>query len=349
MSTASNPSPANPLDMAWPEQDLETVSSCPYCGAAEYRLAHEKVQDWSFGAAPGWWNYWACQQCQAVFLNPRPTAASMGKAYSRYYTHAPTLGKSWPVRLKQRLRNEYWTHALGSPMSPRLGLPGWTGPLVKRLKSRIAEPFGLRQLATLPRGRLIDVGCGNGDTLQIARQLDWQALGIELDGAAVQAARARGLDVVQGGYEALANYAGQADCVMCSHVLEHVHQPLALLRLLLAALKKDGVLLLSAPNASSYLRDEYGDNWRGLEAPRHLAIADLNWLVQWLGAQGFECRQLPSWDVEMRTESERIRRRGVLTLAADVQAAKKALHQRPGPPSAARQDIFQLVCTRSKV
>ena len=62
MSAASNAPPAHPLDAAWPEQDLETVSSCPYCGASEYRLAHEKVQDWSFGAAPGLWNYWACQQ-----------------------------------------------------------------------------------------------------------------------------------------------------------------------------------------------------------------------------------------------------------------------------------------------
>ncbi|MGV8803654.1 MAG: class I SAM-dependent methyltransferase [Polaromonas sp.] len=348
MSSASHPSPASFLDVAWPEQDLETVPGCPYCAASEYRLAHEKVQDWSFGAAPGWWNYWACQQCQAVFLNPRPTAGTIGNAYGRYYTHASVQRSGLSARLKQRLRNEFWSHALGSSIGPRLGLPGWASPVLGLLKSRLAEPFGLRQLATLPRGRLIDVGCGNGDTLQLARQLGWQALGIELDGAAVQAARTRGLEVVQGGYEALAAYEGQADCVMCSHVLEHVHQPLALLRLLLAALKKDGVLLLSAPNASSYLREEYGDNWRGLEAPRHLAIADVTWLVQWLGAQGFECRQLPSWDVEMRTESERIRRRGATTLAADVQAAKKAMHERPGPPSAARQDIFQLVCIRSQ-
>ena len=70
----------------------------------------------------------------------------------------------------------------------------------------------------------------------------------------MQAAQAQGLQVEQGGYELLARYQGQADCLVCSHVLEHVHQPLQLLGLLLAALKPGGVLLLSAPNASSHLQ-----------------------------------------------------------------------------------------------
>lgn len=161
----------------------------------------------------------------------------------------------------------------------------------------------------------------------------------------MQAAQAQGLQVEQGGYELLENYRGQADCLVCSHVLEHVHAPLHLLALLRAALKPGGVLLLSAPNASSHLRRHYGENWRGLEAPRHLAIPDARWLTGWMQGQGFDCTQVASFPLETAIESERMRRRGLTTEPADVQAAKAVLRSM-APATLVEQDVVQLVCTR---
>lgn len=336
----------NLLDESWPLQDLEEVSACPYCGGMDQILVYQNIQDWSFGSAPGHWSYWGCRHCDALFLNPRPSAASIGKAYGSYYTHGAPQVQSFPGSLKQRLRNEYWYHLFGASAGPRLGMPRWTGPMFGLLTPWIAEPFGLRQLAALPKGFLIDVGCGNGDTVKLAGQLGWQALGIELDAAAVQAAQAQGLNVVEGGYEDLSLHEGQADCVICSHVLEHVHHPLRLLRLLLATLRPDGALLLSAPNASSYLRDKYGENWRGLEAPRHLAIPDAAWLIDWLESQGFHCSQWPSFDGVMMTESERITRRAPATAPCDIKAAKKAARM-SAKPVPGKQDMVQIVCTRA--
>lgn len=338
---------ANSLDEAWPAYELEEVSVCPYCSRSDRTLAFQNVQDWSFGSAAGRWNYWRCAHCDALFLNPRPDAGSIGRAYGSYYTHGAAQGQGFLASIKQRLRNEYWSYLFATPAGPRLGLPQWAGPVFGLLKPWIAEPFGLRQLAKLPKGVLIDVGCGNGDTVKLAGQLGWQALGIELDAAAVRAAQARGLNVIQGGYEALSLHEGQADCLICSHVIEHVHQPLNLLRLLLAALKPGGVLLLSAPNASSHLLDRYGENWRGLEAPRHLAIPDAAWLIDWLRSEGFHCSQLPSWDFVMMIESERITRRALDTTPSDIRAAKKAARS-TAKPSMGKQDIVQIVCTRSR-
>lgn len=342
--TSDNP---NPLDESWAQHELEPVSACPYCGGAHRALAYQNVQDWSFGATAGRWNYWRCGDCQALFLNPRPSAASIAKAYGRYYTHGDAPALTFAAAFTQRLRNEYWSQLFATPVVPRLGMPQWTAPLLGLLKPWIAEPFGLRQLAQLPRGVLIDVGCGNGDTVKRAGQLGWQAMGIELDAAAVSAAQARGLNVIEGSYEALSLYVGQADCLICSHVVEHVHQPLKLLRLLLAALKPQGVLLLSAPNAASHLGERYGENWRGLEAPRHLAIPDAIWLMDWLRAQGFNCSQMPSHDVVMAVESERITRRAMKTMPSDVKAGKK-MARTITRPTMSRQDIVQLVCTRAQ-
>ena len=334
------------FEAPWPQEDLEDVADCPYCGSADRSLAYKDVKDWAFGSAPGSWAYWNCNGCRALYLHPRPTAASIGDAYTRYYTHGGDQSGGPLSAFKQRLRNECWSHSLKTSITPRLDIPGWAGWVTAWLKPWIAEPFGLRQWAQLPKGLLIDVGCGNGDKLKLAAQLGWQVQGIELDASAVKAAQAQGLQVTQGGYELLANYQGQADCVVCSHVLEHVHQPLHLLQLLLASLKPQGVLLLSVPNANSFLRHHYGENWRGLEAPRHLAIPDGAWLAEYLRDQGVACTQVASYPLETAMESERIRRRGVSLLPADMHAAKAALRG-VAEPSLAQQDVTQLVCTRA--
>ena len=335
------------FEKSWPFQALESVCTCPYCGDAEKTLTYQGVEDWSFGCAGGRWNYWACDACRALYLDPRPTPASLGNAYGSYYTHVDTTKLSFPAALKQRLKNEYLSVLFGTPITPRLGLHNWTVPLVKLLGHWVSEPFGMRQIVELPRGFLIDVGCGNGNTLKLARQLGWQTLGIELDSAAVAVARAQGLEVVQGSYEALAHYEGKASCIICSHVLEHVHRPLQLLKLLLGSLTPEGVLLLAAPNAASYVRDHYGENWRGLEAPRHLAIPDAGWLMSWLSEHGFDCTQVPSDDTVMMIESERIRRRGLVTAASDVKAARNLALVKKGP-SLQTQDIVQIVCSKAK-
>ena len=336
------------FEAAWPAKDLEDVDNCPYCGSADRVLAYEAVKDWAFGNAPGSWTYWGCNECSALYLHPRPTAASIGNAYTRYYTHGDGQSGGLLRAFKQRLRNEYWSQSLQASITPRLGIPSWAAWATVWLKPWIAEPFGLRQLVQLPKGLLVDVGCGNGDKLRLAAQLGWQAQGIELDASAVRAAQAQGLDVKHGGYELLANYDGQADCVVCSHVLEHVHQPMHMLQLLLASLKPGGVLLLSVPNANSFLLHHYRESWRGLEAPRHLAIPDGSWLAEYLHSQDFDCTQVPSYPLETAVESERMRRRGASLLPADLGAAKMALHGLP-EPSLAHQDVLQLICVRAQV
>jgi len=327
----------------WPADGMEGVLQCPFCGASGRKLAYADVEDWAFGCAPGRWNYWNCDHCRSLYLHPRPNARTIGAAYSRYYTHVASSGGV--VALKQRVRNEYWSQTWGTSLQPRLGLPTWLGWTLGWLKSYIAEPFALRQWVSQPKGLLIDVGCGNGDKLKQAAQLGWQTLGIEMDASAAQAATAQGLSVLHGGYELLDGYKGHADCILCSHVLEHVHQPVTMLRMLIASLKPQGILLLSAPNASSELRFHYGENWRGLEAPRHLAIPDSSWLINWLRQEGFTCTQVPSYPLETAAESERIRRRVLRREPEDLRAAKACLRDRP-QARLDQQDVVQLVCIR---
>ncbi len=344
MKTSTAP-PAD-LQVAWPASEMEFVGNCPYCGGTENKSAYGEVQDWAFSCAPGRWTYLDCAGCGSLYLHQRPTERSIAKAYASYYTHGQASHQGAMTSLKLRLRHEVWSHAMGVSIPPRLNLPSWAGRGLQPLQSSIVEPFGLRQMARLPKGLLIDVGCGDGQKLELASNLGWKAIGLELDGAAVKAARARGLQVREGGYALLADYAGQADCIVCSHVLEHVHRPLHLLHRLLSTLKHGAVLLLSTPNASSYLRHHYGANWRGLEAPRHLAIASSTWLQNWLEGQGLQCTQVQSFDLECAVESERIARRDDAASALDERSAKQLLARLP-KPTLAHQDAMQLVCVKT--
>src|SRR2546425_8152942 len=100
------------IDRAWPMNGLERVARCPYCNSIKRTLAYSDVQDWSFYVAPGKWTYWSCTQCNSLYLNPRPTLAAVGEAYSTYYTHRVAQNESLMERIKERLRNECWSHWL---------------------------------------------------------------------------------------------------------------------------------------------------------------------------------------------------------------------------------------------
>lgn len=344
--TLLNTTAISQIDLPWPVAGLEAVDRCPYCQSGERTLAHENLQDWSFYGAPGKWNYWACAQCESLYLDPRPTPATIGQAYARYYTHLHAGQASLVQRAKERLVNEFWTHALRVDVRPRLHLPTWLRGILLPLRSRLVEPFQLAELAKLPPGRLVDLGCGNGDMLVLARHLGWEAIGIELDPAAVQSSRVRsGAVVLEGSYPRLREYREGVDCIICSHVLEHVHDPLDMLRTIADALRPDGTLLLSLPNATSLLRQHFGDDWRGLEAPRHLSIPSMRQLTATLTAIGFRVRQRPLTRLWTATESFRIRRRGISPNRQDRAAARR-LARSVAPTNTAQYDFVELVCTR---
>lgn len=271
----------------WPAIELESVNECPYCDSKERTLAYKDVQDWSFYCAPGKWTYWSCKSCEALYLNPRPKEEFIYKAYGSYYTHGDG-DTSFIKKIKEKLRNECYSHWLNTSIEPRLGMAKWWTFASKIFKNRIQIPFGLEQLVALPKGRLLDVGCGNGKTLLLARQLGWDVTGLEIDPKAVAYGKKLGLNVIEGGYDKLKDMGDQFDCVICSHVLEHVHDPKYLIKNLVNIMKNDSTLILGCPNSKSSVLKEYGSFWRGLEAPRHITIPSAKQLKLLLNNEGFK-------------------------------------------------------------
>ncbi len=337
------------IEQSWPLHGLEHVKHCPYCDSSERKIAYTDVQDWSYYAAPGKWDYWDCTRCSSLYLSPRPTPATLARAYRTYYTHrrADGLGRlaSAVERFKERVCNEYWSHQLAAELYPRLHLPRAVHGLLRPLQSRLVEPFETAELLRLSPGRLMDVGCGNGRMLETARRLGWTVMGLDTDPGAVRSARERGLDVLEGSYSRLADCPQQFDCVICSHVLEHVHQPKELLTRLFQALKPGGTVLLSSPNATSPMRYHFGVHWRGLEAPRHLSIPSVSQLAARLKHCGFNVQHHELRRFCTAAESSRIQRRGTRVTRAD-RSVERRLTASAVPSPKQGYDFAQFACTR---
>lgn len=282
----------------WPAQDLEGVERCPVCDSEDRRLLYEGLHDRLFGA-PGRWTVYSCLACGSAYLDPRPTRESIGRAYERYFTHEATgrenlHGLGWWRRVRRAVANGYLNRRFGTDYRPSSRLGGWLLQFVPGPRHSL-DALGRHLPRPAPGMSLLDVGCGNGDFLDIARRAGWRVMGVEPDPVAVEVARSRGLDVRLGTIEALAGMTRAFDVITLSHVIEHVHDPLSLLMRCRMLLRPNGWIWIDTPNLDSFGHRRYGAAWRGLEPPRHLVLFTIGSLTQALRQAGFGRVEWAPW------------------------------------------------------
>lgn len=258
---------------AWPADGLEALGCCPLCSSSRRRKLMKGASDKLFGT-PGRWDYWRCEKCSLVYLDPRPNKASIGSAYKNYRTHNDT-GSSGNNRsdLRAAIRNDYLCWKYGYCFSHRSPL----GRYVMYCLPPTLRWEWDRHARHLPRpvpglDRLLDVGCGGGEFLIQAAAAGWSVEGVDFDERAVAIAKSRGVRVRAGSLEAQGYPSDSFDVVTLSHVIEHVHDPSGLLEECVRILKPGGLLWVATPNASSVGLGLYGKDWHWVHAPHHLML-----------------------------------------------------------------------------
>jgi 2-polyprenyl-3-methyl-5-hydroxy-6-metoxy-1,4-benzoquinol methylase len=260
----------------WGDSDLQVLGECPACRGKERSLMFSGLRDLAFATAPGEWKMWRCGACDAAYLDPRPAPSSIGKAYSRYYTHkaaSKEVRKSLGRRFVSGLMNDYYNKTYGHHL-PAVPL----GAAISRLwpvRRRQAD-HSVRHLPA-PKSTdssLLDVGCGSGDFVKYAARLGFRAVGIDPDEKAITAAKCSGVNARVGTLPGTGFAPNTFEHITANHVLEHAHEPLQAIQELYELLEPGGRLWLTQPNLGALGLKEFGPFWRGLEPPRHLTLFD---------------------------------------------------------------------------
>jgi SAM-dependent methyltransferase len=169
-----------------------------------------------------------CQGCGLVFVSPFPDQSDF---YEEAYYELPTVG----------------------------GLEDASSHLKQRL-AKLEESLG-------HTGRFLDVGCSTGAFVAYAGQQGWDAAGVDVSRWATAQAQARGLHVAIGTLEEQHYPAANFDVVHSSHMLEHVPDPLRVLREMRRILKPDGLLSLEVPQEVERIYDRIKDRLGSREYP----------------------------------------------------------------------------------
>jgi SAM-dependent methyltransferase len=154
---------------------------------------------------------------------------------------------------------------------------GRTTSLLSRLRAFLRERGAERRQSRPPflldgiaPGKVLEVGCGNGELLAHLASLGWHTYGIDPSGAAVAAAAGRGARVHEGTLADQPWGEERFELIIFQHSLEHIADPVDELRRAGALLSPGGRLIIDVPNWTSWQRRLFGNRWVMLDLPRHL-------------------------------------------------------------------------------
>lgn len=223
-----------------------------------------------------------CRKCGFVYANPRLNSTEIANHYpsETYYSYQATFAKKdLRSRLKKAARQSV------SGYDNNLGFFEW-------LFCKIVGRLLLIQLDIMvpykEHGKILDIGCGNGEMIGWMRDYGWETYGTEISAQACEAARHQGLQTYCGQLEDAGYEDGFFDAVTINHVIEHLYDPLAVMKECRRILKDDGLMIVDCPNYDCYDRMLFNENWNGIEAPRHINHFTKDALEKLLTDAGFD-------------------------------------------------------------
>ena len=194
-----------------------------------------------------------CRRCGLVFYEPQPLSQQIAGLYSDTY-----------------FEREFPADQAATQID-----------LIQRRLARIEGEIGI--------GRLLDVGCGVGRFLLVARQRGWEAVGLDVAPAAVQQAAANSGAVVLHGDLSRARPAGMApfDVVSMWDVFEHLMDPVGDLRRVHHWIRPGGLVVIQTQNANGVTAAWMRRRWEQF-VEYHLFHFSTRTLRLALDAAGFE-------------------------------------------------------------
>jgi 2-polyprenyl-3-methyl-5-hydroxy-6-metoxy-1,4-benzoquinol methylase len=244
--------------MAMSPVDAGATSSaiCPVCGS---RMQGERTLFDDRYGYPGQYRLLTCGECGHRTLDAHLTPNQLEDLYTSYYPRSSFDVDSWVPPREESGWRTWWD--------------------------------GLRASAFrwVPRNvRVLDIGCGFGESLGYHRSRGCEARGVEVDRNILRVAERHGLDVKAGLFDA-ADYAPASfDVVTLDQVIEHVESPKTLLQGVSRVLGPDGILVVSTPNVDGWGARLFGRRWIHWHVPYHLQFFTHGSMLKLAEQTGFQ-------------------------------------------------------------
>lgn len=242
---------------------MNNTISCAKCGSpAKLRY---KAKDYNKKMSNLVFDYYRCETCHYIFLDPVP--ADLGKYYPTSYYEVPKdQGELAEVAEK---------------------LQQWKLDTLLR--------FG-------KGGRLLEIGPAYGLFSFLAKRAGFDVTGIEMDARCSAFLRdVVGITVVNTDDVVTAMKAlPKFDVIVMWQVIEHLPDPWAALTAAADNLAPDGILILDTPNPDAFQFKVLGHRWAHLDAPRHVTLIPAALMTTHLEAHGMKPDLLTADDVSAR-------------------------------------------------
>lgn len=214
--------------------------NCPVCQLPAKFWC--KAKDYEYHTTDEYFVYYQCADCFSIFIDPIPEDR-LGVIYPSNYYSFNGMNNNWAFRLKEYLDKK----------------------LFKKLLSQIKGS----------QVNALDVGGGTGYLLDLLRSISKRiqfSQVVDIDPKLRAAAEAGGHAYSDAGIE---NFESQEKfhLILALNLIEHVSEPLRVLKKMKGMLADDGIILIKTPNTrsldASLFRRSY---WGGLHCPRHWII-----------------------------------------------------------------------------
>ncbi|MHB8104015.1 MAG: methyltransferase domain-containing protein [Dehalococcoidales bacterium] len=154
-------------------------------------------------------------------------------------------------------------------------------------------------------GKVLDIGSGVGEVLSVFKEKGWDCTGIEFNEFAADYSRTTfGLNILNKSIYDI-ELSEEFDVIMLWGVLEHLFEPLNILKKAHRLLKKDGLLLLEVPSADSVLVRYYERTQkrvdRIIEGDRHIMLFSWQSFTEMTKRAGFSPIEIISNGLDIST------------------------------------------------
>ena len=233
---------------------LEHIN-CPICGGNNSKLLW-KSKDFRYKICADPFNIVRCDSCNLLFLNPRPAKEDIAIFYPTDF-HRQDCSLSYKI----------------------------IEPLFK-----IAQESIINSIKNLKKnGKILDIGCGNGDFLLAMKGAGYDVWGIEpsRDSQRYCNEQLKGR-IFYNTLEDTKLEQETFDIITMFHSLEHVYNLDGLFKGINRILKNDGIIFICVPDTDFFESKLFGPYYYNLEAPRHLYFFTKNSLSMLLDKYGFK-------------------------------------------------------------